>query len=82
MEQARDFLIQCGNPKMFDQTINSLGAAALIQNDKDSYLQKEGYYVMRVFSNAGFIQFAIKNQGYGKVIREIDTMQLPPPPNR
>lgn len=69
---AQDFLIECGNPKAFDQTINDLGAM-LEQDGKGEYVQYEGkYYRMRVLGDAGFLQFAIKNQGYGKVIKPID----------
>lgn len=71
-KKATDFLIQCGNPEAFDRTINSLGAAALVENGgKGQYLQKDDYYVMRVFGDAGFLKFAIENQGYGKVVKEL-----------
>lgn len=76
MEQKKqnysDFLIECYNPKAFDQTVNSMGAM-LQQNVDDSYFKTpEGYYVMRVLSDPGYVQFAIKNQGYGKVIKQIE----------
>ena len=68
--KATDFLIECGNPEAFDRTIQTFGAA-LIQNGPN-YIQKDGYYVMRAFGNTGFIEFAIANQGYGKVIKQLD----------
>lgn len=74
-KKATDFLIECGNPEAFDRTINSMGAAALVENgDKGQYLKKDGYYVMRVFGDAGFLKFAIQNQGYGKIIKELDEL--------
>ena len=36
------------------------------------YVKVDGCYVVRVFGDPGFIKFAITNQGYGKVIRELD----------
>lgn len=69
---ATDFLIKCGNPDAFDTTIQQLGAAALIEgNAKGTYLQKDGYYVMRVFGDAGYLKFAIQQQGYGEIIRQL-----------
>jgi len=73
--QATDFLVECRNPEAFDKTIQELGAAALIDGgNKGNYVKKDGYYVMRVFANKGFIKFAIENQGYGKVIKELDKL--------
>ena len=73
MKNHTDFLIECGNPKAFDKTIRQLGAAVLINaGQEDNYTMKEGYYIMRVFGDAGFIKFAISNQGYGKIIKEIE----------
>lgn len=75
MKQATDFLIECGNPEAFDNTIQQLGAAALIDGGvKGKYIKKDGYYIMRVFGDAGFLKFAIENQGYGKVIKELDEL--------
>lgn len=68
---AKDFLVETGNPSSFDTTIQQLGAAALVEESKGNYLKKEGYYVMRVFQNADFLKFAITNQGYGKIIKEL-----------
>ena len=74
-KNATDFLIECENPESFDRTINQLGAAALVENGgKGQYLKKEGYYVMRVFGNAGFLKFSIQNQGYGKIIKELENL--------
>jgi hypothetical protein len=74
-KQATDFLIKCGNPEAFDRTIQQLGAAALIENGgKGQYLQKDGYYIMRVFGDSGFLRFAIENQGYGKIIKELSEL--------
>lgn len=72
MKEATDFLIECGNPEAFDRTIQSLGAAALVGGP--DYIKKDGYYVMRVFGDSGFIKFAVKNQGYGKIVKELDTL--------
>jgi hypothetical protein len=67
-----DFLVECRNPKAFDDTIQQLGKAVLHQNHKGEYEKKEGYYLMRVIGDSGFLKFAIENQGYGKVIRKFE----------
>ncbi len=72
MKKATDFLVECGNPEAFDRTIQQLGTAVLLDGGtKGNYIKKEGYYVMRIFGDAGFLKFAIENQGYGKVIKAI-----------
>lgn len=74
-KKATDFLVECRNPKSFDQTIQQLGAAVLINGgNEDNYIKKNGYYIMRVFGNAGFLKFAIENQGYGKVIKQLEEL--------
>ncbi len=74
-KEATDFLVECRNPKAFDQTIQQLGAAVLINGgDEDNYTKKGGYYIMRVFGDAGFLKFAIENQGYGKVIKQLEEL--------
>ena len=40
-------------------------------DEKGKYIQKDGLYTMRVFSDPNFVKFAIENQGYGKVISEL-----------
>ena len=76
MEEQKytDYLIECGNPEAFDRTINSMGAAMLKQNADNSYPKTaEGYYTMRIIGDPGYIVFAIKNQGYGKVVNKLES---------
>ena len=69
--KVTDFLVECRNPKAFDETIQQLGAAALVNGGNEgNYIQEDGCYVMRIFGDPGFIIFAIENQGDGKVIKE------------
>lgn len=70
-KEMTDFLVDCENPKAFDRTINSFGAVLMTNGIENNYIKQEGYYVMRVFGDAGFIKFAIENQGYGKIIKQI-----------
>lgn len=72
MEQKTvDYLIECGNPKAFDRTVNTMGAM-LQQNANGEYIKYEDkYYRMRVMGNPAFLEFAIPKQGYGKIIRKI-----------
>lgn len=73
--KATDYLIECGNPEAFDKTVQELGAAVLIDGGvKGRYIQKDGYYIMRVFGEPGFIKFAIESQGYGKIVKECEQL--------
>jgi hypothetical protein len=73
IKKATDYLVQCGNPESFDKTIQQLGSAVLIDGGtKGNYIQKDGYYVMRVFGEPDFLKFAIEAQGYGKIVKQLD----------
>ncbi|MCX6216523.1 hypothetical protein [Spirosoma sp.] len=65
-----NLLIDCPNPDAFNKTVQALGAAALVENGNLGYLMLNGYYVLQVYNNVGWIRFAIEQQGYGKVIGE------------
>jgi len=67
--KTTDFLVECNNPKALDTTLNQMGAALI--EDEGSYFKKDGYYVMRVFGDPGFIKFAVTNQGYCKIVEEL-----------
>ena len=74
-EKATDFLIECVNPEGFNRIIQQLGAAVLIDGGVEgSYLKKDGYYVMRVFGDPGFLKFSIETQGYGKLVKELEEL--------
>lgn len=61
-----DILVKAKNPQILDETMNALGAA-VIQDTNGVYLIENGCYVVRAFGDSGFIEFAIKTQGYGKL---------------
>lgn len=62
--------IKVGNPAKFDKTVQSLGPCALLQKADGSYnTDADGNYTLRIFGNAEYIKFAIKNQGYGIIIK-------------
>jgi len=62
--------IKVGNPAAFDKTIQSIGACALLQKADGSYeTDADGNYTLRIFANAGYIKFAITNQGYGTIVQ-------------
>ena len=68
--QATDIPVRTANPEMLDRTVQQLGPAVVV--GAPDYIQVDGCYVVRVFGNPGFIKFAITNQGYGEVVRELD----------
>jgi len=71
MTDYKDYLVECNNPKAFDETIQQIGKAVLHQDHKGGYEKHDGYYLMRIIGDAGFVKFAIENQGYGRVIKEL-----------
>lgn len=69
---ATDFIVEVGNPKAFDETVQQLGAA-LIELSPGVYLtNNEGYHVMRVLGDPGYVKFAVESQGYGRIVRQLD----------
>ncbi len=67
---ATDILVRAGDPALLDRTIQQLGPAVVV--GAPGYVKVDGCYVVRVFGDPGFIKFAITNQGYGEVVRELD----------
>lgn len=73
--QATDIIVKTGNPAALDRILQTFGAVVVQSDiDKPTYMQKDGGYVVRCFGNADFIKFAIKNQGYGQVIKTLDKL--------
>ena len=71
--EATDILVRTANPAMLDQTVQQLGPAVVV-GGPDNFVQVDGCYVVRVHGDPGFIKFAITNQGYGEVVRELDEL--------
>ena len=75
MQQARDIIIQTGNPEALDSTLQQLpGVCAVVVGGgmPGGYVQRDGGYLVRCFGNYGFLTFAVERQGYGKIIKEFD----------
>jgi hypothetical protein len=70
--QATDILVRTASPEMLDQTVQQLGPAVVV--GAPDYVQVDGCYVVRVLGDPGFIKFAITNQGYGEVVRELEEL--------
>ena len=71
--EATDILVRTANPRMLDETVQQLGPAVVV-GGPDNYVQVDGCYVVRAFGDPGFIKFAITNQGYGEVVRELEEL--------
>lgn len=72
---AVDLLVRTANPDLLDQTVQSLGPAAVVGGGTpEGPVMVDGCYVVRVFGNPGFIKFAITQQGYGEVVRTLDQL--------
>jgi hypothetical protein len=61
-----DFLVDTANPKALDATLQQLGA--VLVGGPDQFVVYDGHYVVRTFSNPGFVRFAVAQQGYAVVI--------------
>lgn len=69
MSEFTDITVKCVNPDALDQTVQQMGAAAVIEGSWNGETCK-----VRIFGNPGFIKFAIDHQGYGKVIVESEAL--------
>lgn len=89
MSEHVDLLVRTTNPKYLDETVQQLGPAVLVEESPGLYLAiddedgwwKEGGahgYVVRVLdgAHAGFVEFAITHQGYGEVVRRLETGEV------
>ena len=63
MPDAFDITVRTGNLKMLDDTVQLLGAAAVVDGTWNGDTCE-----VRVFGDPGYIVFAITNQGYGEVV--------------
>jgi hypothetical protein len=71
-KEATDILVRTASPEVLDQTVQQLGPAVVV--GAPDYVQVDGCHVVRVFGDPGFIKFAITNQGYGEVVRELEEL--------
>jgi hypothetical protein len=65
--EAIDFTVRTGSAQALDATVRALPgcAAAVVEGSFDG-----SACVVRVFGNASFFRFAMKNQGYGEILAE------------
>ena len=62
--EFEDIEVETKNPTVLDETVQQLGAAAVIDGSFDGHTCK-----VRCFGNSvGFIKFSIDRQGYGQVV--------------
>jgi hypothetical protein len=75
-KRATDILVRTGDPALLDRSIQQLGPAVVLQGHPGpvDYVKVDGCYVVSVYGDPGFIKFAITNQGYGEVVRELDEL--------
>jgi len=67
IDDVTDLIVTTSNPQLLDETIQQLPGCAAVVVD-DSFNGETAR--VRVFSGLGFLKFALKNQGYGTVVRE------------
>lgn len=75
MNKVTDLIVKTRNPAALDSILQTFNAV-VVQSDinKPTYMQKDGGYVVRCLGDADFIKFAIKNQGYGEVLKTLDEL--------
>jgi hypothetical protein len=59
-----DLLVETKNPKFLDETLQQLPGLAVVVDDSYNGIT----CIVRVLGDAGFIKFAINQQGYGRVV--------------
>ena len=64
--EATDLIIRTKHPEVLDRTVrDELGPAVVVDGSFNGDTCR-----VRVFGPAGFVRFAITNQGYGEVVGE------------
>lgn len=63
---ATDFTVKTGNPKALDATTQHLGGFVV----DGSFDENAKTCKVRVFGDAAYFKFAMKNQGYGEIVAE------------
>lgn len=71
MTQVVDLIVETRNPTALDAVVQQLGPACVIESSFNGTTAH-----VRCFGNAGFIKFAIDNQGYGKVVGEAPVCEI------
>lgn len=64
--QVVDLIVTTSNPELLDQTVQQLGAAVVVEGSFNGETCR-----VRVFGGAaGYLRFAITQQGYGTIVGE------------
>jgi hypothetical protein len=61
-----DLLIDTDSPAAVDATLQQIGAVLL--GGPDDFERYKGHYIVRPLGHAGFVRFAITNQGYATLV--------------
>lgn len=75
--EATDFLVETGNPERLDDTFQQLPmmrAFVVGRGVPGGIVEREGGYVVRVFGDTGFFKFACEQQGYCRIIKQLDQL--------
>ncbi len=75
--QVADFLVETGNPEYLDDTLQALPmtrAAVVGRGVPGGIIKRDGGYVVRVFGDPGFFKFACEQQGYCKIIKQLEEL--------
>lgn len=68
-----DFLVKVGNPEALDRTLHDLVNvnAFVVKDETGEYVRHNGYTIVRVQGDICFFRYAVEQQGYCVVIRDI-----------
>lgn len=73
--QHTDFLVESGNPEYLDDTLQQLPmmrAYVLGRGLPGGIMKREGYPIVRVFGDTKWFKYAVGQQGYCRIIKEIE----------
>jgi hypothetical protein len=79
-EKVVDILVRTPNPAALDRqlpmclaVVVQTGDVRAVGADQEDYLLHDGCYVVRcIGGDPGFVEFAMRNQGYAEVVRRLD----------
>lgn len=73
--QITEFLVECRVPELLDDTLAALpGMTARVvgRGTPHGIAHVDGYPVVRVFGDPGWFKFAVEQQGYCKIIKQLE----------
>jgi hypothetical protein len=74
VEDAVDYLVDVDDPLALHEMLRELRRAKAVVVGAGTHkgpVETDGCHIVRVFGDAGYVEFAMQNQGFGKFVRRL-----------